>query len=253
MRRLTTLSAGLIVAIALTKFSLAADARQIASVPWLAGNISKLAGSLNAEAVRSILRTGLGESSPSIKQGWNADDPAMEVSDYGFFDLDGDRKIELLAVLDFSGRGLTTCLATIRQVGSRLSVSVLDTMSDSKGGGQIGSLKSAIRDIDGNGRLELLVSRALSHGRDRSSPAAMFDDVYKYQDGSFAIADGAHRSFYAHVVVPKLESTIARKQAAINAGGVSPADRTREQEELDAQAMSLRATQTFLRTGAIPH
>ncbi len=233
--------------------SFAADTWQAGNTAWVTGNLQGLNASVDAEAVQSILRRALADSSSKIT--WDADDPALQVSDFGFFDLRGDGKLELLAVLDYSGRGISTCLATVMRTESHLSVSLLDTTVFKGGGGELGTLSNSIKDLEGNGHLELIVSKVISDRKDRSSPAAFFNNIYVYEFGKFVLSDNLFRSYYQQVVIPELQASVASKQAVIaaeNTSGILPAHRLKSQKELIALEQSLDATKGFLGTGIAP-
>jgi hypothetical protein len=221
--------AGLLAATGVGSEASATTSEMAASVEWTdanAGALQKLFP--NRDGVAAFLAQVVPQTRAGQDLDFDSDVPA--VMDYRFVDMNGDGKLELLARLDYSGRGVSLYLVAVYPAQGGFDAAVLNA------GGRLGPLSKIVVDLANNGRKEVLDTVPLASGADEAAPVATFVHVYQFSNGSFYQADGAYTYFYRAQLLPSLQKKlwlgnqelvrmqargaaqiVARKQAEINA------------------------------------
>lgn len=120
-----------------------------------------------------------------------------------FIDLDGDSGLELVATIDYSGRGFYASVAIVYQNGHRLDYQELGGH-----GGNITNLRNSIDDLDGDGDLEITVPRLLE-AYQGAEPVPIFIDVYHWNGLQYIVADPLqYEDFYRNRVLPRIEENL---------------------------------------------
>ncbi len=120
-----------------------------------------------------------------------------------FIDLDGDNGLELVATIDYSGRGFYASVVIVYQNNHRLDYQELGG-----GGGNITNLRNSIDDLDGDGDLEITIPRLLEPYQG-VEPVPIFIDVYHWNDWQYTVADPIqYEDFYENRVLPRIEENL---------------------------------------------
>src|SRR6266481_5756990 len=131
-----------------------------------------------------------------------------DIDEYTWADLQGDGKFELVASMDVNGRAFFDALLIFsRDASGRM------TYQEVRGSG-IHNLRTVIRDLNGDGKNELVIPTELvSHS---SAEAAIWPAVYRLEKGKYMEASGDFPSFYKDEVLPKLKDKIEDTRWAID-------------------------------------
>jgi FG-GAP-like repeat len=140
----------------------------------------------NRATVAAFLEDQTGEDAPKAKLG-----------DFRLVDLDGDSNSELVVVVDYSGRDFFNHLFIYAQNGSGIDVQDIKVSN-------MESLASAIEDLDGDGRPELLLRRALTPYLG-ARPQAIWTAVFSLSEGRMKDHSADFPAFYENRVLPYLD------------------------------------------------
>ncbi len=120
-----------------------------------------------------------------------------------FIDLDGDNGLELVATIDYSGRGFYASVAIVYQNGHRL-----DFQEVGGHGGNMTNLRNSIDDLDGDGDLEITIPRLLEPYQG-VEPVPIFIDVYHWNGLQYIVADPLqYEDFYRKRVLRRIEENL---------------------------------------------
>lgn len=120
-----------------------------------------------------------------------------------FIDLDGDNGLELVATIDYSGRGFYASVAIVYQNGHRL-----DFQEVGGHGGSMTNLRNSIDDLDGDGDLEITIPRLLEPYQG-VEPVPIFIDVYHWNGLQYIVADPLqYEDFYRKRVLRRIEENL---------------------------------------------
>lgn len=194
MKLIVALSAGLLLASP-------SHAKDLAATAWKAADRAQLnaAADLRESAKALVL---------SLVPDADIDPP--RVGEATFVDLDSDGRLELVVTLDHSGRGFFTTVMTIEQGPTgKLTHSKISTR-----GRTVEGLASRLRDVNRDGRIELVVQQYVDRyeGAVKSPEETL---VYAWSSHRFADASDKYPAFYRAEVVPALKA----KLAALEDGG----------------------------------
>lgn len=172
-------------------------ARAASQVSWSHVGLEELRGLFrNSASVKDFLHqidTRGGRMAPDIIAG---------VKEYKLTDLAGDGWIELIAIVDVTGRAFFNNIVIVSSSPTGFVVRELR-------GWDIGSLDSALIDLDGNGSLEILVPEPLESYRGAIARPATIVEIYAWNGREYEKASGRFPSYYRDVVLPTLEHRLA--------------------------------------------
>jgi hypothetical protein len=174
-------------------FSLAAG---IADISWNQSNIATLRG-LDEAAVEKFVN--------EMSEG----DVHKTVGEFTWADLVGDGRYELITTLYLSGRSFFDYLAVYERDDSG-GISVQWFPEETA----IGRLSTVIRDLDDDGRKELIVPTLYPSGAYGAvSVGTAWPAVYKLKNGVYVEASKEFGRFYDNDVLPGLAKDIAEERA----------------------------------------
>ena len=201
MNKLSSAAAVLII-LASARLAVAAG---IGDVPWNQSNVATLR-SFDEAAVENFVN--------EISEG----DVHKTVGEFTWADLAGDGRYQLIATLDLSGRSLFDYLAVYeRDNHGKVSVQWFPEET------AIGKLSRVIRDLNSDGRRELVVSTLYPSGAyGAGSVSATWPAVYKLKNGTYEEASNEFGSFYDTDVLPGLLKDIAKARAEAGTSSYSP-------------------------------
>lgn len=184
------------VLLSVTMISGPAFAGQIDQLAWNQSNIATLRG-LDESAVEKFVN--------EMSEG----DVHKTVGEFTWADLAGDGRYELITTLDLSGRSFFDYLAVYER-DDLGNVSVQWFPEETA----IGRLSSVIRDLDNDGRKELIVPTLFPSGAyGAGSVSAVWPAVYKLKNRTYVEASNEFESFYDTDVLPGLLKDIAEARA----------------------------------------
>jgi len=185
----TTLIGALLLA------TFACQATDIASTTWHASRQKQLNGlsDLPAQAQR-LLRTMLP----------NADVVPPAVGGARFVDLDQDGNLELVCIVDYSGRGFFNNIAVVRQQEGHFSWTGLGN-----NGPSIEDLPSHLVDANGDGVPELVLEQFMDR-YEGALRVPVETVVYRWGPTGFRDESNAFPEYYRLRVIPKLEEQLAK-------------------------------------------
>ena len=179
-----------------------AFAGQIDQLAWNQSNIATLRD-LDEAAVEKFVN--------EMSEG----DVHKTVGECSWADLAGDGRYDLITTLDLSGRSFFDYLAVYERADSR-RISVQWFPEETA----IGKLSGVIRDLNDDGRKELIVPTLFPAGAyGAGSLSAAWPAVYKLKSGTYVEASNEFGSFYDADVLPGLLKDIAEARAK---AGTSP-------------------------------
>jgi len=189
-----------IAAILLCALVGAAFAAGIADIPWNESNIQTLRG-FNKSSVDTLVNKLRG-----------GDPMHAMVGGFGWYDLAGDHRYELLATEDLSGRGFFDYLAIYQQDSAGKPV----VQQWIEGDGIGTDISKAVKDLNGDGKHELIIPKLLisySTAETFTWPA-----IYRLANGKYVEASRDFPAFYDKEVLPGLEKQIGEAQTKTAAG-----------------------------------
>ncbi len=184
----------LIVTLAmLLSFSSSAVATDIADLAWNESNIETLRQFSKDAIVRFI----------SEVPGIDANVATNHIFYFAFADLVGDGKYELI-VTNSPGPCCTNLTIYWQDAPGRVRF-------ESFAGG--GDLKKTIRDLNGDGKVELILYSYLgSDGYRGAQPTPMWPKVFRRRNGKYVEASRDFPDFYSDEVLPQLDKEISKAQ-----------------------------------------
>jgi hypothetical protein len=136
-----------------------------------------------------------------------------DIDEYTWADLQGDGKFELVASMDVNGRAFFDALLIFwRDASGKMIYQEVR-------GGRILDLGRVVRDLNGDGKKELVIPIELvSHS---SAGAAIWPAVYRLEKGKYVEASGDFPGFYEDEALPKLKSKIENTRRTMTRVGTS--------------------------------
>jgi len=200
-------TAGVAMALGFVSLALAAE---IADIAWNESNIERLRAFDKAAVARLVA-----DVTGNISGHWPPEVKPRDVGEFTWADLAGDGHYELVTTLDVNGRAFFNAL----MIYSRDSSGKVNSREIR--GWLIGDLNGVVRDLDGDGKQELVIPTELSsRGWSPTAATPTWSAVYRLKDGKYVEASRDFPDFYDKEVLPKLQDQIAEreKQAALQVG-----------------------------------
>jgi hypothetical protein len=169
-------------------------------VPWTASNVAELQA-LDRTAIEQFVNRVAGD-----------DVQHATVGEFAWTDLAGDGRYELVVTADTTGRSFFDRLDVYRR-DARGDVQVQSIL-----GVGIRELATVIRDLDGDGKKELIVpSRLESQGPGGPlNPTVVWPKVYRLRNAQYVDASRDFPTFYDEEIIPGVDASIeqARRKVA---------------------------------------
>jgi len=123
------------------------------------------------------------------------------ISDFRFNDLDADGQLELLASVDFTGRGFFNTVVIVRRTGSAFAVQQIDTIG-------VDTLAGAVADLKNDGKKELLISKSITPYLGATTPQAKWTSVYGWSGPLLTDMSQQFSTYYVSSLLPTLKQTL---------------------------------------------
>jgi hypothetical protein len=158
----------------------------------------------NADRLKAIFSDAASVASLDRQTAPPEDDAESDsIGDFRVVDLNNDGRLELVCLVDVTGRAWYTQLIIFSQQNHKMMRSAI-----SSGGANIESLEKRVVDLDRDGKKQLLVPRWLEKYEGAGEPIATFTDVYRF-DGQRAVqADHEFPDYYRKIELPRLQSDL---------------------------------------------
>jgi hypothetical protein len=120
-------------------------------------------------------------------------------------DLNNDGQLELVVSMDFSGRGFYNMLGILTCKRKQMAFTYIDAWN-------INDLDQVIKDLDHDGRKELLVNR-MPHYRGADTIPG-FPDIYQYDGSTLIQVDRQFKDYYLKQQLPRIQKDLVDLRAA---------------------------------------
>ncbi len=136
------------------------------------------------------------------------------LGDFRVLDLDDDGRADLIATVDYSGRRFFNNLLILHDDGGRLTMQKIRVWN-------MESLDGAIQDLDGDGRVEILLRQNLTPYLG-ARPTAAWTAVFSFDGSSWVDQSAAFPQLYDAQILPGIERELAA--SAANDSGIARGD-----------------------------
>jgi hypothetical protein len=171
----------------------------IASVAWTKSNLD-------------VLRTFDKSAVEDLANRMQEDGMHADIGEFAWIDLAGDKRCELVMRLDLSGRAYFDYLVVYwRSPTGRLTRDWIE-------GAELPSLDNIVRDLDGDGKDELIVPSGIDEHDPRGytwGPSGLWPKVYHLRNGRYVDGSRKFAKFYDEEVLPQLQSRIDQARHAV--------------------------------------
>ena len=213
---------------------------EIADISWDQSNLETLRSFKEADVVR-FLNSGLVEQPfVSFTHGDEESVTARDIEEFTWANLLGNNQYQLVVVFAPIGTSGANAMSIYsRDSSGKISEQEMGGLGIRLDGWQdLPYIPKVIQDLNGDGKDELVIPESLGSFGDRSSPIAVWPQVYWLQDGTYVEASRDFVKFYDTQVLPYLDTGItnAREAAALEAQKMpgAPYKDRRAQQQLDA-------------------
>ncbi len=177
----------------LAGFALAAD---IGSLEWNQSNIDALRA-MDKPAIAELVNDTRDTSGPVPRPS------ADEIGEFTWADLAGDGTYQLVLTEEVSRRFYNALIVYNRNSAGKLSAQEID-------GWEIENLSNVIRDLNGDGRDELIIPSAQPCAEYENGGLHIWPAVYRLENGHYVEASHDFPNFYDNEVLPKLNEGISK-------------------------------------------
>jgi hypothetical protein len=129
------------------------------------------------------------------------------VGDFRFASLIGDGSLQLVASVDYSGRRFFNTVLVVRRTATGYAVQKLPALDAE-------SLAAAILDLDGDGRMELVLPMALTPYLGAGYPQAKWTAIYAWSGRLFVERTAAYAGYYREGVLAPLRQRLMNAAVA---------------------------------------
>jgi hypothetical protein len=167
---------------------------EIGDLKWNRANINRLRSFSKTEVLR-FLNPELGKRVTPVK--------STDWLDFGWFDLAGDGKYELVTASSF---GPCCLFADVYEQDAAGNV----RQQSLKGAMGAGNLNDILRDLDGDGKADLVLGQGLAEPHTWIPVVAtpQWPAVYRLENGRYVEASHDFPTFYDKDILPKIDSDI---------------------------------------------
>jgi hypothetical protein len=202
--------------IVLVRAAATASSAEIGDMAWDESNIATLRSANVADIekfVNQVLCDDIKDCAP------------VKVREFAWADIEGDGKYALIDVWNTGGRAEGVGIyqrnssAKVQENDGELTPAIpgYTTQSIDVDGYANEDLTNAIRDLNGDGKKELIVSSGFGLGRSMAeTPLAQWPEVYRWQDGHYIEASREFPGFYDKEVLSPLEEKISTLQKKLD-------------------------------------
>lgn len=170
-------------------------AASITSTPWSTSNASALNAFGKADIAQLLTNSG----------GFAIPAKPNDIGKFTWADLQGNGNLELVATMDVNGRGFFNALYVLwRGPMGRMTAQEID-------GWMIRDLQKVIRDLNGDGRDELIIPTVLYQYN--TAGTYTWPVIYRLKNGKYVEASRDFPKFYGDKILPGLEQQIAEYQS----------------------------------------
>ena len=175
-----------------------ATAVDIAATPWDESHIA----TLRSASVADVEKVLCGNGRPC----------EANMDHFEWADLEGNGKYALVCVFDFGGKVQTVNIYQ-RDGSGKINKQSIDL----EGYGHEDLRTSPIRDLNGDGKKELIINSGFGDGRAMAdTPLTQWPMVYRLLNGQYVEASRSFPGFYDKEVLPPLEAKIAALQKKLD-------------------------------------
>ena len=184
----------------------AAPSADIGRIAWDQSNIAALR-SLDRDSIQNFVNSPEAHKTFVGEPALNGFSPVI-VFQFEWADFAGNGKYALVVVWNTGPHGEGISIYQQNVLGKIDSQQV--DLEGTEGYGHEGPLKDEIRDLNGDGKKELIVNAGFGAGRDTAeTPLTQWPMVYRLRDGKYVEASREFPGFYDKGVLPPLEAKIA--------------------------------------------
>jgi hypothetical protein len=194
-----------------------------------------------------VVRTFLNE----IQTGGDGSEPGTfaAVKEYRFVDLDNDGWLELVALVDVSGREFFNSIEIVHQSPAargprdRLAREYEGFALETVHGFEIDSLDAALKDLDNDGRYEIVVKDLVGAYQGTTRPNAVIPEIYGWTGDRYEKTSSRFPAYYRQIVLPELERALQNANA-IPEATLNPPERNQlrlERAKYAAEIAAVRA------------
>jgi hypothetical protein len=232
-------SKGLWLAVALS-FCLASGAYAqgskaaiLAQLPWAKANTEELRRILdNKSAVKSFLNEiGVDGAGPSVRL-------VSEVREYRFVDLTGSGAVELIALVDITGRGFFNNIHIVYRRPEGLVTRELHGLG-------LENLDQAVTDLDRDGVYEIVLPQAVSDYHGATKPTPVLPEVYAWTGNEYEKASSRFPAYYRDVVLPTLERRL-NKLDSLPKEGMTASEKLKQRQSREKYQSEIAAVRVRL-------
>jgi hypothetical protein len=177
----------------------AATMEEIARVSWNKQSLAELERLLPDQKAVQQFATEVRTAERHANRMDNTYYPPEDVADYKFVELKGDESVQLVCLLDYTGRMRPTLLMAVENDQGHLKTAYL---TGGEGGYGLGELRFIIRDLKHDGKHEVTLSDPLEPFVGGAVPNAYMEHIYLYQNGKFVPSDREFLDYYRNESLP---------------------------------------------------
>ena len=165
------------------------------------------------------------------------------VVEYEFVDLKGDGSVQLVCLLDITGRMRPTILMAVENDHGHLKT---DYLTGGEGGLGLGELRYIIKDIKHDGKSEITLDNALEPFAGTTAPTPYLEHIYLYQDGKFVPSDREFLDYYKNESLPKRRQELNDLLQHAPPANASRGDQEFHRKSVDAKKVEIEALNKLL-------
>jgi hypothetical protein len=162
-------------------YSWSATAPNVASASWLPAQIAIFIDTITDAEISSSVR------------------------DFHFQDINLDGQLELIAVIDLTGRDYANSLVVVRRSGSSFAVQRVRAAT-------MPPVTDMLRDLDGDGRPEIVVPTPFTPYLGARAPEAIYPAIYGWSGIVLSDHSTAFANYYSTAIVPVLRARLDELQ-----------------------------------------